>query len=223
MSVSVCFPYRPDHGRRDAIADWVTARWQAHFPDFELVRGEPDPTQPFNRSQGINIAVRRSHGNTLIVADLDTIFNPEDINAALDLIDGGALWGYAFRGYFNLTQDYTDFLMDLDPAVTIPLPQIRFEDWGFENVSGMTVIGRQAMMEVGGFDEEFKGWGVEDYAFDRLATHRLGEPFRVPKGYVMHLWHPKATVNEQAFARNQARFDEQYSRVEYLDRMPRWL
>ena len=210
MSVSVLFPYRPDGGQRDRLASWVTARWQHYFPDFELVRGEPAYNQPFNRSQAINKAFKDSHGTHIIVADLDTIFCPEDIDQSFTLIEGGALWGYAFRGYFNLTQEFTESLLEKPPSEKVALQDARFQDWGFENVSGMIVMTRQAFREIGGFDEDFKGWGWEDFAFDAVATKRLGPPFRVPQGYVLHLWHPLACVDRKAYEKNREHYESEY-------------
>jgi hypothetical protein len=221
MSVSVLFPYRPDGGRRDHLASWVNARWKSHFPEFELVWGEPYGG-PFNRSQAINNAFMQSSGDVLIVSDLDTICQKADVEAAMDAVDDGAPWGYGYRGYFNLTREFSDEILDQDPAAPIPLVNVRFEDWGFENVSGMTILTRPAFIEVGGFDEEFIGWGFEDLAFDRIANNRLGPPFRVPQGYLLHLWHPRPVSHPANYEANKEHYEGTYFRsMEYSRRWVR--
>ncbi len=202
--VSVCFPYRSDGARRDEIFEWILWRWRDAYPDFEIVRGDCDE-EKFNRSAAINNAVEKSSGDTLIVADSDTIFHKEFVNKALTRSG----WGFPFRSYFNMTKKCSDWVLTQRPNCNLRLESTEFFAWGNENVSGVMVISRQDLEHVGGFDEGFVGWGYEDLAFATAAEKLLGPPFRVEPGYVLHLWHESADEYETTTS-NQRYFERRY-------------
>lgn len=220
--VAVCFPYREDGGDRDRIADWIEQRWRQLFSDFQIVRGRSAASLPFNRSQAINDAFRQTRSGVILIADLDTIFHVAQVEAAVAAIEGGEKWGYAFRGYFNLTPSYSRDLLALPCTRDFPLEDSRFLHHGFENVSGLTAVSREAFKRTGGFDEGFVGWGFEDLAFDKVARARLGAPFRI-EDYLLHLWHPSSDVPKTTVA-NQQRYEEVYIQGESkVFSMPGWL
>ena len=63
-------------------------------------------------------------------------------------------------------------------------------------MSSVVVVSRKQWDIIGGFDEQFRGWGFEDTAF-AAAAETFGGIIRMD-GEVIHFWHPTA-------ARGQAR------------------
>ena len=59
---------------------------------------------------------------------------------------------------------------------------------GHPSVSSVVVVSRKQWDLIGGFDEQFKGWGFEDTAFAAAAA-TFGGIVRMD-GEVIHFWHP---------------------------------
>ena len=62
------------------------------------------------------------------------------------------------------------------------------DDNGHPSVSSVVVVSRKQWELIGGFDEQFKGWGFEDTAFAAAAA-TFGGIVRM-EGEVIHFWHP---------------------------------
>lgn len=69
--------------------------------------------------------------------------------------------------------------------------------------------------EIGGWDEDFNGWGEEDMDF-AYRLHLAGARFLYPKPsshYAVHLDHPLQPGQRQTLARNASRFVSKFSEV----------
>lgn len=143
-----------------------------------------DPGLDYCRSAAFNAGAQVARGDVLVFHDND-ILVPERYAAEMaararegwDFID-------AKRFIFYLTEEETRILMAGDAFHT------RTADTVVQNVHGGSVgATRRAFFEVGGFDEEFVGWGGEDLDFwERAVSHGRAYAF----GYLplVHLWHP---------------------------------
>jgi predicted glycosyltransferase involved in capsule biosynthesis len=164
-------------------------RYSLLLPGVEIVIGPSE--EPFNRSAARNTAFAGSHGDVLLIADADTIFHADQILAAVEMVQKERTWVIPYAWYYNLSEEVTDNILELDPGETI-LEPANPSLWEHKIVSwaGLLVMPREAFEEVGGYDERFEGWGFEDNAF-RLALDTLWAPHqRIDWGYCLHLWHP---------------------------------
>lgn len=217
MTLSVLMPVGGDVETdpwRWRAFEWLVERYKRLLPAAELVFGTSDQ-EPFNRSQARNDAFARSTGDMLLIADADTVFNPAQIFKANQLIqECGAPWVIPYQGhennvdavsreigrYYNLSQKATAYILDSPPESELQEPpDAELYEHKLTSWAGLLVLPRKAWEAVGGYDENFIGWGYEDGAFRTALDHKVGPFMRVtgPAGYVMHLWHP--APEEQCF------------------------
>lgn len=190
--ISVLFPYRGDNGHRDVLFDYVLRYWHEVLPDAEIVIGSNDD-EPFNRGAARNAAFHKSKGDTLIIADADTILPPEQLYDALELvISGDAPWCIPYKVYYNLLEPETDEILN-DFSTDVLEPTV-FEHRLLESVAGILIVPGAAYERVKGYDERFRGWGGEDRAFDIALDSLWGPKVRV-EGFVEHLWHPRGDAD----------------------------
>lgn len=223
MSLDVLIPWGgdvDDPWRSSAFA-WLRQRYRVLLPHSTVLIGT-SAQEPFNRSEARNNAFKASDADVLLVADADTVFQPDAIRGALRLIEDGAPWVIPYReqaGYYSLSQTATKRIVERAPEDFVPEP-IDEDDWEHKHASpsdplpswaGMLVLPRTAWDAVGGYDEAFIGWGFEDNAFRAALDRRVGPHRRVQNSYVLHLWHPRS--EEENFGQphmraNQARCHE---------------
>lgn len=189
--VSVLIPWRKGNVERETIFRWTQLRWLDLLPEAELVVASDD-SEPFNRSRARNTAFANSMGDVLVIADADTIVPDQGaIERAIKAAEAGE-WVLPYDIYYNASQPLTARLLGRRPSVVVPEPEP--EQWEFrltDSISGVLVLPRAAFEAVGGYDENFEGWGFEDRAFaDALGT--LWAPLTRLPGFVVHLWHPVA-------------------------------
>lgn len=200
-------PYRSDKGHRDRIFEWLLDRYNVLLPDAQICIGE-DPQEPFNRARARNNAFSQATSDTLLVADADTVFNPDPIMRAVWSVFSRRTWILPYDTYYNVTMDDTFEILKSDPAGSLPRPD-RWDHRLTTAVSGLLVLSREAFEKVGGYDERFEGWGYEDNAF-QLALDTLYTPHERFFGeYCLHLWHPVApdgAFNSPTIQQSRARF-----------------
>ncbi len=157
---------------RDALPSWV--RYQHQPVDAEM---------PYNRSATFNLAATMARAPLLVFHDNDML---------IPACYGKETFKRFKKGYavINLKR----FIFYLDQASTDEFPNCFINREGVvesvvENLEGggSVAIGAQAFYEIGGFDEDFVGWGGEDNEFwDRCLTQKVWKYGHLP---LVHLWH----------------------------------
>lgn len=191
--ISLLIPFASADPIRTKIFEWVHLRWQRLFPEWEIVLGESD-TGDFNRSQARNAAFAASTGDIIVLSDADTACNPTIALNAIAAVESGAPWIIAHDRYYSLTKEYTRWLIRQPPENRLVQP---FEyDWVMKEKSqaGVIVMPREAWEAIGGYNEDFKGWGYEDNEFAVRLDRKWGEHERI-KGSMVHLWHPRGDAD----------------------------
>lgn len=190
--ISILIPYLPDQGPRDELFEIVLRYWGEVLPAAEIVVGT-NMEEPFNRGAARNDAFKNSSGDTLIIADADTLIPRDQIYDALHLIiSGEAPWSIPYTVYYNLLEEETKEITE-DFSIYIKEPT-RWEHRLLESVAGILVLPRAAYVEVNGYDERFRGWGGEDRAFDFALDALWGKKVRL-EGFIEHLWHPRGDAD----------------------------
>lgn len=188
-------PRRRDHGHRDKLWSWCSARWERLFPDIPIVEGHHD-RGPFNRSAAINTAAKLAgQWDFGIVIDSDVFLRRSLLQAALDIAaeTGKVTWPH--RRWRGLSEDATARAIGKRRIDFGPEFESHDMDLVVEKTTAMSwscciVIPRAVFDDIGGFDERFEGWGFEDMAFRSVVTGLYG--WNRLEGDVFHLWHPRS-------------------------------
>jgi hypothetical protein len=195
-------PRRNDGGHRDALWAWCRRRWETYFPEIPIIEGH-HTDGPFNRSAAINRAAREAGDWDLgIVIDSDIFIRVSQLTQALKTAATTGKVTWAHRRWRGLHEDHTArvlgrFSRGKHRRTVIFTAEVDNEDMDIlvERTNPISwsccvVIPRPVWDDLGGFDERFVGWGMEDMAFKSLVTCLYGWE-RIP-GDVYHLWHPRS-------------------------------
>lgn len=181
-------PYRPDQGHRDQLWAFLEEHYWKPL-GYDVLRGW-HLEGPFNRSKAINGAADRQW-DYAIIADSDTWVPAKQLSQALLTAKITQNLTTAFDSVVEISQlctrDIVAERLTLEDSYATDC--VRRRD--METQSSMLVIPRTLWDKVGGFDENFEGWGGEDSAFWKACTLHAGQPHRTP-GNAYHLWHPPA-------------------------------
>jgi glycosyltransferase involved in cell wall biosynthesis len=189
MTLDVVIPWR-DNGcpHRRAHYQHLRAFYGLHF---NVLTGN-NPGE-FNRAAARNTGVAQSTAPVVAVVDADNLIAPRQLaQAAHRAADADVLVKpFTWFGYLTpqATDDYYQGHTTAIPWAKEPADGLWVDPPGMEFSGGAYVLNRAAWAAVGGFDEQFTGWGGEDDAFTIAATRELGPVEYVP-GVAYHLWHP---------------------------------
>lgn len=189
--ISVLVAFRDSNGgHRGRLWDFVRGRLEVDHPDFEIVLGTDDGTDPFHKTAAYNQAARMASGDVFVLTDADTWVPPELLEGAARGCERGRGWWRPYSRKVKLLQADTErALAEGDGWRFTYNPQGRYEKNTTFGGAPPLVVPRQ-MYEAAPFDEGFRGWGSEDVAFVHSLTVLFGQP-HVISGECVHLWHPR--------------------------------
>lgn len=212
----------------DVVIAWnprTTDPWRCRSKEFVLSMWESygynviwglDDSEPFNIAKAKNNGVRQASSPKIVIADADVVIRKEQIEEALAK-EG---WFIPYEVYLNLTQSHTDEFLNGTRELDDCEWDHRILSW-----AGMIVVDRQAYWDVGGHDERFSGWGLEDVALRLSLDNLYVQHERVP-GNIYHLWHPTSearTFGSEEYALNEALFRREYqNRYNWKDERLKW-
>lgn len=220
MRAVILVPRRDDGGPRDQLWDGYVRPWwereQSHMP---IVAGY-HVDGLFNRSAAVNRAAQLAGAwDVAVIIDADVVCDPDRVKEAVALAHDTGRMVLPHDARHDLSPGVTaqviagtldPFHIDLDdPAQRRSVHRIYSADNGHPSVSSVVVVSRRQWDEIGGFDEQFRGWGYEDTAF-AAAAETFGGITRMP-GPVWHLYHPTAQEGKRGtvvWSLNAARGEE---------------
>lgn len=195
-TVSVLVPFRAEKENtiREENWAWLEKWWRASFPGVELVVGE-DTGMPFSKSAAVNDAYRKSTGDILVVADADSFMPPPFIGKAIEYVEKRGCLAMPWSAAWRLTKEDSRTILESDPEHFKGVPagceqRCRDPRPGPETQGMLFVITREGFERVAGFDERFRGWGMEDVSFG-LSTYTLVGRNKLMLGDAYALWHPR--------------------------------
>lgn len=143
----------------------------------------PRADYPYNRAWTLNTGAGLATGRILVLHDNDMLVPRRYAAELVARADEGARFLDLKRFTFYLTEEATNQFFDRGSVTPAPSTIV-------QNLRGASIAAtREAYFEIGGFDEEFVGWGGEDNDFWERAESAGGiNAF----GYLpfVHLHHP---------------------------------
>lgn len=164
----------------------------------------PNPG-PYNRGWAFNIgtslAARTS--NVLCLVDADILVPPDFLRRGLTAFNAGHL---AVQPYSEIAYlDAGSTKRAIQDRLASSLEAFEVNDYlgtVFSNSQGGCIwVDTTLYLNIGGHDENFRGWGCEDREFwDRLARNTSTKQL---SGRLLHLDHPEPSKENRCFKANQ--------------------
>lgn len=138
--------------------------------------------QEWNRSRAINLAISKSRFNHILISDIDLVFHPRYLQHISDISN---MQSQIYTRVYMVDKNYTDY------SVSIFSQSIQAE-LSHTSGKGILCVNKQSLLQIGGYDEYYCDWGVEDNdIFIRLSHIGLIETWVDYSLYpVYHQWHP---------------------------------
>lgn len=207
MREVILVPRRDDNGPRDALWEWCRGWWEREQSHMPIVEGYHTDGL-FNRSAALNRAAQiAGDWDVAVIIDADVVCDPDLVKQAVMLADatGSMVLPHTERRDLNAAGSER-IRAGFDGSWERYVHRTYSAENGHPSVSSVVVISRRQWDRIGGFDEQFRGWGYEDTAF-AAAAQTFGGVIRLP-GVVWHLWHPTAREGKRgtdSWSANSAR------------------
>lgn len=154
--------------------------------------------KPYNKSWSFNVALKYVKSDIVAFADSDLIMNPDALIESLKLIS-----------QYEMVNPYNS-VIDLDPQETgLPIEQIvsinrpgrgETDHQKVPLCGGICIFRKDAINKIGGWNENFIGWGAEDDFQSIKVTNFLSWTELPHKCY--HLYHVREAPNMPLYQRN---------------------
>lgn len=206
--VVLLVPRRDGFADRDALWAFTRRWWEEQFPDWPIFVG--DHTEGlFNRSAAVNAAARAAGDwDVAVVIDSDVLIGPvASVRAAVPRAIETGQMTVPFVNRYNLNALGTRRILDGYTGSWKGYVARTFRD----QHSSVIAIPRPLYDDIGGFDEGFRGWGMEDTAFALACEVFAGRKLERLEGEVWHLHHAPAPGEKHgspSHRRNMARLDQ---------------
>ena len=142
---------------------------------------------PYNRSWAFNIGLKYSKSNIVVFGDSDLIMRPDDFINGLKLLDQYDMVS-PYHSVLDLTPQESG--LQLEEIVKIDRAGRGEEDHQKINIcGGISMFRKQAIQKIGGWSEEFIGWGGED-DFQTIKVQKFLTSIE-NKAKCYHLYHSR--------------------------------
>ena len=204
-----------DHGSKHDAAREIAELAAAAGAD--LVRVETDE---WSRSAALNAGLRRVMTEFVLIADADLIFDTLYVEKALGVLrhDPRSIVVSAMRDLPDMAPEALSAASFAElRACSRPRHDAKYHP-------SIVAVHRLALAEVGGYDEGYRGWGLEDVdLFTRLRNAGLDPVDAGQETGYLHQWHPKhlglpQAKADQAIAANTRRFEGKRSVRRHAER-----
>jgi predicted glycosyltransferase involved in capsule biosynthesis len=153
---------------------------------------------PFNKSWGFNVGLKYANTGIIIFGDSDLIMDPQEFIKSVQLIDK-----------YEMINPYSS-VIDLNPQESsAPLGQILSIDRAGRGETdiqkvplcgGICIFRRDAIHRIGGWDQNFIGWGGEDDFQSVKVKNFLTSYENTAKCY--HLYHDRPAPEMKWYQKN---------------------
>ena len=164
-------------------------------------------TSLFHKTKLLNHAISKINSDYIIMSDADCILTQNSIDSIRTEYNKGIIL-YPFSSVNYYTESNTrQFVKDI-PVIQ---SMVNNKNLPIKRFTGLVnCFSKETFNKVGGFDEEFIGWGAEDDAFVIKCERLVGDVYRTSENAeLIHLFHPKVDNSEykksEVFLNNKRR------------------
>lgn len=153
---------------------------------------------PYNRSWAFNIGLKYSKTNIICCGDSDLIMEPQAFIAGLQATQQYEMVS-PYHSVVDLTPNESNF--PLESLVKIDRPGRGETDNQKINISGgIAIFRKDALIKLGGWNENFVGWGGED-DFQTIKVKQF-LTWTELKAKVFHLYHDRQQPDQKYYQRS---------------------
>ncbi|XP_037540684.1 chondroitin sulfate N-acetylgalactosaminyltransferase 2 [Nematolebias whitei] len=185
--------YFGQEGRQEVESSLEKMSREENFSNYTLIPVDEE----FSRGRGLDIGAHAwDKGDVLMFfCDVDIHFTPEFLDICrLHAAPNKKVFYPVVFSLYNPAIVYGS--LELAPPIELQLIHKKdagfWRDFGF----GMTCQYRSDFLNIGGFDLDVKGWGVEDVHLYRKYLRSDLIVVRTPVSSLFHLWHEKRCADE---------------------------
>lgn len=145
--------------------------------------------QFWSRSHALNLGIQKAEGNFLVVVDIDLLYSPTFLDSLKAKIDKNSFVQYQC---YYLPEHITDYeKLDFQKPYPYPVSSTNM-------AAGLIAFPKEKIEEIGGFDEYFKVWGVEDIDLKKRLQNinLIGKVLSINESATFHQWHPSASQED---------------------------
>jgi glycosyltransferase involved in cell wall biosynthesis len=150
---------------------------------------------PYNRSWAFNIGMKYAKSNIVVCGDSDLIMRPEDFIQGLKLLDQ-----YEMVSPYNSVVDLTPQENNLPIENIFQIERAGRGELDHQKINisgGIAMFRKDALRKIGGWSEDFIGWGGEDdfqtVKVENFLTHYEN------KAKCFHFHHGRSPINQQSY------------------------
>lgn len=155
-------------------------------------------TLPFNKSWSLNIAWKESRTDVIVFGDADNFISKENLFKSLSEIKE-----YDFVSPHNKLIDLEKVENSLENSKIFEIKRHfrgEFDHQKMPLCGGMTIFRKESLEKIGGWPEEFFGWGAEDDAMSIKVRHFLN--WKEMDFACYHLYHERVIPQKEFYYRN---------------------
>lgn len=153
---------------------------------------------PFNKSWALNVGWKSVESDIIIFGDADNLISIENLFSSLEYMND-----YDFVSPHNKLIDLEESENNLDILEILKINRSYRGELDHQKMplcGGMTIFKRDSLERIGGWPEEFFGWGAEDDAMSIKVKHFLRWKEMDLSCY--HLYHTRVVPDIQYYQRN---------------------
>ena len=148
---------------------------------------------PFNRSWALNVGLLNSTNNKIMFTDCDLIMKHDELIHSLSMLDNHDMIS-PYKSVIDLNNIESEYNSE-------DIFLIEREGRGGLNIcGGITLFNKESILKIGGYDENFIGWGGEDDLQTIKVERFLNWKEMNYKCY--HLYHDKSKIDKNFYLKN---------------------
>jgi predicted glycosyltransferase involved in capsule biosynthesis len=162
----------------------------------------------YNRSWGFNVGYKNTENGYLFFADNDILLKENNFKLAERLLkDFDAIKPYS--AIIDTKREEANRIIAKNGLIDIK----RHARDGVNFCGGMVIFKRELFEKMGGWDEDFRGWGGEDDAM-AFKMRMFTKNIKTIKGVAYHLWHERGEGDN----RKQAHYNQNINKLHWYSK-----
>ena len=154
--------------------------------------------KPYNKSWAFNYATKISNSNIIVFADSDLIMNPNSFIDGLKMIEQYEMIS-PYKSVIDL--DGQESTLPIENIISIDRPgRGETDHQKVPLCGGICIFRREAIYKIGGWNEEFIGWGAED-DFQSIKVRQFLTWIEL-ENKCYHLYHDRTQPDMKWYQRN---------------------